>query len=185
MIYTVMAQKCGFNQDEWKVKYWTSNILVIRLYSEVTVGKILSFEVRKYQTTQVALYLFLFFMRFHLVAVNFKGNIQAKEHVMMLWSSFLFFIHIYGFHITSKIYWISECVSFCLLIMRSNIVEPRLLTFEPSRHTDSMIRGIQREFTVRDFLTIVNKLHRIWKVMVKGDMKARKQMSGYVETLAS
>ena len=41
-------------------------------------------------------------MRVHLVAVNFKEKLQAKECVMMLWSYLLFLLLIYGFHITTK-----------------------------------------------------------------------------------
>ena len=89
---------------------------------------------------------------------------------MMLWSSFLFFLHIDGVYLTTKRNFLSECVSLCFLMMRSDILEPHLLTSEPSENTNSMLRGIQRDFTVRGF-TIINKLHRIWTAMVKGNTK--------------
>ena len=77
------------------------------------------------------------------------------------------FIHIDGVHITTNRNWLSECVSLCFLIMRSDIVEPHLLASEPFEHTNTMIRGMQRE----EFLTIINKLHIIWTTMAKGNVK--------------
>ena len=142
LIDTGMNNNCGFNQDKWKVKYWARNILVICLYSAVTVGKILLVEGQKNQTTQVALYFSLFFIRVQLVAVNFKGKLQDKERVVMLWSSLLFFLHIDGFHITTKRNLLSKCVSLYLLIMRSDIVEPHILTYKPYERTNTTIRGM-------------------------------------------
>ena len=91
LIDTGMIKNCGVNQDQWRVKYWSVNVLVLRLYSEMKVGKILLVEGQQGQTTQVALCLVLFFMRVHLVAVSYKGKFQAKEYLMMLWPYFLFF----------------------------------------------------------------------------------------------
>ena len=162
IIDTGNIDKCGVNQDQWRVKDRASNLLVLILYSTVTAGKILSAEGQKYQTNQVALCLVLFFMQVHLVAVNCKGTIQYKERVMTLWYYFLFFLHIDGVCITTKRNWISECVSLHFLIMRFDIVENYLLIDEPSEYTNDMLRVTQREFTVRDFSTIINKLHRIW-----------------------
>ena len=88
----------------------------------MAVGKILSGEGQQDQTTKVALCLVILFMQLHLVAVNFKGKLQSKERVMMLWSFLLFLIHIDGIHITTKINWLYECVSLCLLIMRYDIL---------------------------------------------------------------
>ena len=91
MIDTVMIKKCGVNQDQWQVKDWVGNFLVIHLYYAMKLGKILLVEGQQGQTTQVALCLVLFFMRVHLVAVSYKGKFQAKEYLMMLWPYFLFF----------------------------------------------------------------------------------------------
>ena len=99
---TGIIKKYGFNQDKWQVKYWASDILVLHLYSTVAVGKIFSVEGQQDQTIQVALCLVLLFMRVNLVSVNFKGTIQARERVMMLWSSFLFFLHVYVVHIKKE-----------------------------------------------------------------------------------
>ena len=84
------------------------------------------------------------------------------------------FLHIDGVHITTKRNCLSECVSIYFLIMRSDVVEPCLLTSKPSEHTTAILRGMQREFAVRDFLTVINKLHRIWPAMVKDNTKPRK-----------
>ena len=58
--------------------------------------------------------------------------------------------------------------------MSSDIVEPHVLSYKPSEHTNAIIRGMQIEFIVRNFLTIINKLHIIWTAMVKGNIKPRK-----------
>ena len=98
-----------------------------------------------------------------------KYSIQVTcDDVMVLLH---IFIHIGGVHITTKINFLSECDSICFLIMRSDIVGPRLLTYEPSEHKNNMLRGLRRGFTVRAFLNVVNKLHRIWKIMVEVNMK--------------
>ena len=91
MIDTVMIKKCGVNQDQWRVKDWESYFLVLRLHSAVTVGEILSVKGQQDKTTHISVCLVLLFMRVQLVDVNFKGNLQAKEHVTMLWSYFRFF----------------------------------------------------------------------------------------------
>ena len=91
LIDTGMIKNCGVNQDQWRVKYWAGNVLVLRLYSAMKVGKILLVEGQQDQTTQFALCLVLFFMLVHMVAINYKGKFQAKERVMMLWPYFLFF----------------------------------------------------------------------------------------------
>ena len=78
MIHTGIIKKCGVNQDQQRVKYWASNPIVIHLHSAVTVHKLLSAEGRKYQSTQVAICFVLIFTRVHLVAVNFKVNLQAN-----------------------------------------------------------------------------------------------------------
>ena len=102
MIDTGMIKKCGVNRDQQRVKYLASGLLVLRLHYAVKVGKIFLVEIQKDQTTQVALCLVLFFMRVHLFPVICKGKIQAKERVMMLWSSFIYFLRIDGVHITTK-----------------------------------------------------------------------------------
>ena len=65
-----IIKKFVVNQYQLRVKYWASDIIVLRLYSAVIVGKILSVEGHQDQTTQVDLCLVLFFMRVHLVDVN-------------------------------------------------------------------------------------------------------------------
>ena len=85
LIDTGMIKNCGVNHDQWRVKYCSVNVLVLRLYSEMKVGKILLVEGQQDQTTQFALCLVPFFMGVHMVAVNYKGKLQSKERVMMLW----------------------------------------------------------------------------------------------------
>ena len=166
-----MIKKCGVNQDQWRVKYWARNILVLLLYSSVTVGKIFLVGGQKYQTTQVVLCLVLFFMRVHLVSVNFKGKFHAKESVIISCSYFLLFLHIYGVHITPKRNWLSECFPLCFLIMRSDIAEPHLLTSKTYEHTNYMIRGMQRGM---DCFTVITKIQRIWTATMKCNMKPKK-----------
>ena len=78
-----------------------------------------------------------------------KASIQVTCDDVMVFLPI--FLHIDVVHIKTKINWLSGCVSLCFMMMRSNIVEPRILTSEPFEYTNSMLRGIQREFTVRYF----------------------------------
>ena len=55
LIDTGTINKCGVNKDKQRVKYWAIYLPVILLYSDVTVGKILSVEGQQDQTIQVAL----------------------------------------------------------------------------------------------------------------------------------
>ena len=51
MIDTGIIKNFAVNQDQWRVKDWSSDIIVIRLYSAATVGKILLVEGQQNQTT--------------------------------------------------------------------------------------------------------------------------------------
>ena len=104
---------------------------------------------------------------------------------MMLCYSFPFFLHIDVVNIITKRNWLSECDSLCFLIIQSDIVEPHLLTYKPSEHRNDMLIGMQREFTVRDFFIILNKIHLIWTAMEKIDFKPQKPASRYAAMLAS
>ena len=100
--------------------YWASDLLELRLYSAVAVGKILSVEGQKDQTTQVALCLVQFFCLTGCCQLQGKDPILGTcSNVMVLLTIFL---HIDGVHITTNRNWLSECVSLCFLIMRSDIV---------------------------------------------------------------
>ena len=62
MIYTGIIKNFVVNQDQWRVKYWAGNVLVLHLYSAMKVGKILLVEGQQDQTTQVALCLVILFI---------------------------------------------------------------------------------------------------------------------------
>ena len=186
MIDTGMIKKCGIPNEEWRVKDFASDRLVLNLCSARTALAMLNLPGQE-QESQVVLALTLFFKRVHLFSINAKGNIvTARERVVMLWSSLLWVLHVDGTHIITKRNWIVECVSLAFLLMRSDVIQIHRTTTEPSEHSNAIMRGIVREFSVLDFLSIINKLDSLWAAMVDGELKMvrdAKQASGYLSTI--
>ena len=137
--------------------------------------------------SQIILSLSLFFMRVHLCAVNCKGTLTAKERVSMLWSSLLFCLHVDGVSITTKRNWFTECISMVFMMMRYDVMSPHHLTSEPSEHSFAIMRGVCREFTVNDFISLVQKQVRFWKSITDGQLVTVRnaQASGYMTTINS
>ena len=117
-------------------------MLVLHLYSSVTVGKILLVEGQqdKNHPGRPMFGPIIYAIPPGCCQFQGKSSIQGVcDYVMVFLNIFLC---IYGFHITTKINWLSECVSLYFLIMQSDIVEPHLLTSKHYEHKNSMIRGM-------------------------------------------
>ena len=56
------------------------------------------------------------------------------------------------------------------MVYRSDIFQPRLLGTESTEHSDWIICGIYKEFTVEYFLIIVRKILSIWKLVIDGGL---------------
>ena len=171
-------KESGINQELWRVKDWADDLLVLKLCSGDTAARILSLKGAQDETSQVVTCLALFFNRVHLVAINCKDVISAKQSVEMLWSEFLFCLHIDGVHIITKRNLLMECLPLCFLMYNSNVVQPHLLGTEPSEHSNALLRNTQREFTVKDFILIIKKLWRQWRAVIKGGLRLAKDYGG-------
>ena len=60
---------------------------------------------------------------------------NAKQRIVMLWSSYLYLLHADGVHITTKRNWTTECISMFFQMMRSDLIRPDQATSEPSEHS--------------------------------------------------
>ena len=108
----------------------------------------------------------MFFTRAHLYAVNTKNGLLPRERVIMLWHSLIWILHIDGVSIITKRNMLSECISLSFVIMRNDVSEPHLLTTEPSEHSNAILRGLRREFTIKDLLYMVSGMDRFWEAIV-------------------
>ena len=147
LIDTGLLKSAGVSQDLWRVKDFASDLLVLKLASANTVGMVLSVACADYKAA-FALATTLFFVRVHLFAVNSKGAINAQERVVMLWSSFIYFLHIDGVHPVTKKNLLLECISMSFAMLRADVIRPSRITTEPSEHSIAFIRRIIPEGTV-------------------------------------
>ena len=73
------------------------------------------------------------------------------------------------------------------MMMRYDVMSPHHLTSEPSEHSFAIMRGVCREFTVNDFISLVQKQVRFWKSITDGQLVTVRnaQASGYMTTINS
>jgi hypothetical protein len=184
MVDAGLLKKAVITQELYRVKDFASDLLVLKLASSATVATIIDLPGQDLQT-QVILSISLFFMRVHLCSVNCKGKVNAKQRVSMIWSSFLYLLHVDGVSIITKRNWATETVSLCFVMMRDDIMRPGRSASELSEHTYGSMRGISREFTVNDFIHLVAKAQRFLAAMVDNNLKAVRssEISGYQATI--
>ena len=108
LIDTGLVPIASIQQELWIVKDFASDLLVLRLASAETAIKIMSVP-RVEKESCLATLLSLYFMRVHLYAVNARG-LNAKQRVILLWSSMLFIMQVDGIHKTTKRNWAVECI---------------------------------------------------------------------------
>ena len=77
-----------------------------------------------------------------------------------------------------------ECLPLCFLMYNRNVVQPHLLGTEPSEHSNALLRNMQREFTLKDFILIIKKLWRQWRAVMKGGLRLARDSGGYAAGLA-
>jgi len=152
------------------IKDFASDFLVLDLVSATHVAKILDLPNQDH-ATKIVTSLTLFFLRVHLFAINSKGKLSARERIIMLWCSLLFQLHIDGVSIITKRNWVLECISMSFLMMRSDVVRPHRLTSKPSEHSFAILHTMIREFTVSDFVSLIQKLRRFWMAKVRSNLK--------------
>ena len=71
----VLLPKSGIAQDLWRGKYFSSDLIVLKLASANYVSKILVIEYSE-QDSSFDLCTPLFFVRVHIYALNMKGAIK-------------------------------------------------------------------------------------------------------------
>ena len=179
-----LLKDAGISQDIFRPKDFASDLLVLMLCSDKTVNKILEHTCVDTHS-QITLALTLFFMRAHLTTINMKGKLKPNERISMLWSSFLFLLHVDGVSVVTKRNWASEVISMCFIIMCQLSVRPHRLTSEPSEHSIAIMRRSCREFTVNDFISVVQKISRFHESSTQGDLILCRsnETSGYLATV--
>ena len=80
----------------------------------------------------------------HLFAMINEFVIQAKTRVLMLWSSFIFMLHIDGVHHATTKNWLVATISLSFLVLRDDVVCPHITTSEPSKHSIARICSFKR-----------------------------------------
>ena len=113
----------------WTVKDFASNLLILQRTSAATFPSVLQVHCSDPKSQNI-LSLTLFFMWMHLFSMNCKEKLNAKERVMMLWSSLMFLLHVDGVHIITKRNWLLECNSMVFVMMRNDVTAPHWLTSE-------------------------------------------------------
>lgn len=185
LIDTGLLKVARINQDLWRIKDFASDLLVLKLASATTAASVFSVQCADTDAA-VALATVLFFKRVHLFAVNSKGCSTATERVVMLWSSFIFMLHIDGVHPTTKRNLMLECISMSFMILRSDVFRPSRITTEPSEHSIALIRKIIPEGTVKDFVNCIGRIARLWIAVTRSALHTTRKgalSQGYADTI--
>ena len=95
---------------------------MLKICSGDTAARFISLEGLQYPRTQVITCLALFLIRVDFLSVNQKGVLNAQQRVEILWSLFLFSLHVDGIHVTTKRNMLLECVSILFLMYRNDVI---------------------------------------------------------------
>ena len=180
-----LLKAAGVSQDLQRVKNFASDLLVLKLASASTVGLVLSQPCADYKAA-IALATTLFFVRVHLFSINSKrGAINAKQHIIMLQSSFIFFLHIDGVYPITKKNLLLECISMSFSMLRSNVISPGRITTELSEHSIAFIRRIIPEGTVLDFSNSIRRISKLQIAVASSSLLTIRNGSGdgYLSTI--
>eukprot|EP00957_Ditylum_brightwellii_P130299 9939555-Ditylum_brightwellii.AAC.1 len=123
-------------------------------------------------------------MQVHLTTVNCKGSLTAKEHISVIWLSFLFLLQTDGVSIDMKQNWATECISMLFMIMLELVVRLDWITSEPSEHSIALMHQMCREFTVNNLILLVQKLACFQAAVLDANLKIMHttEASGYIAT---
>ena len=111
-----------------------------------------------------------------------KDVIYLEHRVTMLWSAFIWLLHIDGMSITIKRNLCSECILMAIMMMLNEIGDPHLVTTEPSEHSNEILQGMQIEFTVLGAMTLLGKLLSNWYAIIRGGLTSSRNALGYGDT---
>ena len=114
-----------------------------------------------------------------------KDVIYPEHIVTLLWYDFIWSLQIDGMSITTKRNLCSECISMAFMMMLNEIGDPHLVTTELLEHSNAMMRGMQREFTVLGAMPLLGKLLRNWYAFIRGGLRLSTKALGYGDTLQS
>ena len=105
-----------------------------------------------------------------------KASSQGTcDYVMVILPIFL---HIYGVYITTNRNWLYECFPGLFLDNAVGYCGTSSLFFQTFWAYKIYDKRHAKVFYSNEFFTIINIIHRIWTVMVEGNMKPRKKWAG-------
>ena len=91
--------------------------MVLQLFLADTVSKFFDLKVLQDKRSLAVTLLNIFFHGAHLAAVNIKDVIDPEHRVTMLWSAYIWSLHIDGMSITTKCNICSECILMEFMMM--------------------------------------------------------------------
>ena len=113
--------------------------MVLQLFLADTVSNFFYLKGPQDKRSLAVTLLNIFLHRAHLAAVNMKDVIDPEHRVTMLWSAFIWSLHIDGMSITTKRNLCSECISMAFMMMLNEVGDPHLVTTEPSEHSNAIL----------------------------------------------
>jgi hypothetical protein len=175
----------GVSEDLWRIKDFSSDLLVLRLCSPATISKLCSLI----GTGKIddncslsALCVNMYFMRLHLYGVNAK-LVDYETRVIFIWSSAMWLTSLTGVGAVTKRNIMSATISLIFLAMRSDVHHLRLTTEEPLEHYFGSLRSQKREFTVSEMVQLNEKLDRKRKALYSSSLvEYRSPKKGYQAT---
>ena len=175
----------GIKQELYIIKDWTSDELVLQLFSADTVSKVLDLKGPQDKRSLAVTLLGIFFHRAHLAVVNMKYVIDPEHRVTMLWSNFIWSLQFDGTSITTKCNLCSDWISMAFTMMLNEVGYPHLVTTEPSEHSNIMLRGMYREITMLGAMKFLGKFLRNWYTIISGGLRLSRKALGYGDTFQS
>ena len=165
--------------DLWKVSDWASDALVLKLASAQISNQILQSDAKDMHSKFILILTFVS-LRSHLFAINCRENLDNVHRVKLLWYSYSYFMHLKGVSVVTKRNWTMATISNIFLLMKDNVVQPDRATSEPCEHTFGHARSMSREFTVRDFCNLTDKITRRYDIFFKHNfVQSRDPQKGY------
>ena len=189
----MLLSLAGVPVELWRVKDWASDLVVLRLASADTVGKLASMYREEVGSVSV-LCVTLYFMRLKLFAVNTKRALY-RDRIAFLWASLLWLT---SFESKSplgtnqsnmtinKRNLMTESIALVFAMARVDVVKPRYLTTECNEHIFGGWRGQKREATTQECTELEEKRDRKVKAIFASNLKvSRDPQKGYAATFDS
>jgi len=151
-------------QNLLQVSNWVSDKLVLDLASHTTI-KMLKMKLDTVENCQdgpnpfSAMAFSLCFIHTHLYCANTK-ELSAETHVMGLWLPMIWLTSLEGISYITKRNLVYETVRLVFVISQSDVYHPHFVMMEPLEHLFGDLRTMHREFTVLEFIDMIDKL--VW-----------------------